>query len=494
MLKSIVRLDDKPFLRSAQQIQWRNITSAIAKALVSPHFDIESADEEAFRDDILAFAASRYSDMVEVKHPSPAPICGSSDPFKASAFSITADVNELLHLASRFHVFWAWPVASSSIYNARSQQDWAGDLNASLAIRSQMHAILAHGAAAKAGILGCNDPETRARAIHHHVEAIALLRQDLRPPQNANTAAALITILRLFSLEVNQGRFQAALWHHNAARKMIKLWRFPKWHDSDAKFALAEGWLATAMLRRPISKPQDFGLGLKSAEEGLSHLVVPVKFKAPDVPEDFPDAMKCLFRDMQDLVAIMQLVSQMENAEDEFAAVSWVDARGSALRAALLKMSHDCQFEFSQHTRLGDGQYLSSACLAAMCFMSIIFMFRKDRAKQENRRFMPVTILAYPLRTLQAELKQCRPIGKGSSELLNWMNFVSACGYHLHALHGDPDSSSPPELALPLAPAAQEFASLKALLSRYLYHEGLMDDFLADWVGHEDSSSIQSTR
>lgn len=455
---------------------------------------MESADDKAFRDDVIAFATSRYEDIVRGKYSSPASICGSSDPFKASAVSITADVNELLHLASRFHVFWAWPVASSSIYNARSQQDWAGDVNASLGIPSQMHAMLAHGAAAKAGMLGYNDPEARARAMHHHVEAIVLLQQDLRPHRNTNPAAALITILRLFSLEVNGGRFQAALWHHNAARQMIKLWKFPAWHDSDANFALAEGWLATAMLRRPISKPQDFGLGQKSAKEGLSNLAVPLKSKAPGVPFDVPDAMQCLFRDMQDVVAIMQLLFQMENSEDEFVAVSWVDARGSALRAAVLTMWHDHQSERSQHTRLGGGQYLSSACLAAICFMSIIFMFRKDRTKQNNRRLMPVTILVYPLETLQAELKQCQPIGEGSPELLNWMYFVSAYGYHLLVLHGDPDSSIPPELGPPLAATAQDFASLKTLLSRYLYHEALMDRFLADWVGHQDSPSIQSIR
>ena len=271
---------------------------------------MESADDQAFRDDVIAFATSRYEDIVKGKYQSPASICGSSDPFQASAVSITADVNELLHLASQFHVFWAWPVASSSIYYARSQQDWAGDVNASLGIPAQMHAMLAHGAAAKAGMPGCDSPETRARAIHHHVEAIALLQKDLRPQQNADPAAALITVLRLFSLEIYAGRFQAALWHHNAARQMIKRWKFPKWHDSDANFALAEGWLSTAMLRRPISKPQDFGLGLKSAKEGLSHLAVPLESKAPDVPEDVPAVMKCLFRDMQDLVAVMQLLSQ----------------------------------------------------------------------------------------------------------------------------------------------------------------------------------------
>ena len=455
---------------------------------------MESVDDKAFRDDVIAFATSRYEDIVKTKHPNPASICGSSDPFKASAVSITADVNELLHLASQFHVFWAWPVASSSIYNTRSQQDWAGDVNASLGIPSQMHAMLAHGAAAKAALLGCNDAQTRARAAHHHVEAIALLRQDLRPHQNTDPAAALITILRLFSLEIYAGRFQAALWHHNAARQMIKLWKFPAWHDSDANFALAEGWLSTAMLRRPISKPQDFGLGSKSAKEGLSHLAVPLKFKVPDIPEDVPDVLKCLFRDMQDLVAIMQLVLQMENSEDEFAAVSWVDARGSALRAALLTMWYDYQSERSQQTRLGDAQYLPSAYLAAICFMSIIFMFRVDRLKQNNRRLMPVTILVYPLETLQAELKQCQPIGEGSPELLNWMYFVSAYGYHLLVLHGDPDSSIPPELGPPLAATAQDFASLKTLLSRYLYHEALMDRFLADWVGHQDSPSIQSIR
>ena len=171
------------------------------------------------------------------------------------------------------------------------------------------------------------------------------------------------TLPRLFHLEIHQGRYQAASWHQNAARQTIKLKRFPDWHYCEANFTIADAWLATAMLRRPSSKPQDFGSGLKSVEAGLSHSVGPFQLKDPIVPQDVPDPLKIIFRHMKELVTVMQLAPLLWNAEDEFAVVSWLDARGSALRANLLVIWHERGSAASPRTPLiKDTPFMRRSC------------------------------------------------------------------------------------------------------------------------------------
>ena len=150
----------------------------------------------------------------------------------------------------------------------------------------------------------------------------------------------------------------------------------------------------------------------------------------------------------------------------------------------------------SQHTRLGDSQYLLIG--VSRCHMPHEYHLHVQEgeveAEQQETHASHHPTISIANSSSRAQAKSAHWT-RALQSFSSWTNFVSAYGYHLLVLHRDPDSSLPPELALPLAPTAQDFYQSQSLvMSRYLYHEALMDELLGrlDWPSRWSGRSVNT--
>lgn len=407
---------------------------------------------------------------------------GNSDPFNAATMDITPAINELLCLASEFYVFWAWPINSSAIYFRKAKEDWMKEIRDSLSHEAHFHVILAKGTYVKErppAMVAAKDVE---RGLMYKTRAMSCLRQGLCEAAPGAANAVLMTILRLLSLEFYVGNFHAAAMHHSAARQFIHSHEFPGWHDP-ATFAIADVWVASALLRPPSSSPKSWDPGPWSSQPQCKSTSINGRFSAT-LDERIVPCLRDTFYNVHEVVTIRTQLGILTESE-RFQVVCWIDARSAAIKATVLEQLTDIT---ATHPglRTTDGNLIAPSCMiAVVLFMNIIFLFSDDCGDNDSpRQLMPSNILHAGLERLRKYLTQLLQQADRFPEpsdhgVLTWLVFIGAFGSHI----GDGPSASrelrQAFVRLCSGKPLRGQQSVRELLSGFLFDAAIMDPYLS---------------
>ena len=416
---------------------------------------------------------------------------GNSDPFAVSPFPITAKVNEYLQLGSQFYVLWAWPVYTSALFRERAHGDWEGSVRISFRQPSEMHAMLAGGAYVRAERFPSLADKDVVRATSHQMQAMSLLRKSLMDKDPKGSAALLWTVLRLLALEFYTGNFDAARWHHNAAKQIIRYHKFPDWHyDSQLTFFVAEVWICTALLQKPASMERQCGAGPTPEEPLLDQPDVKLLSESMDtydVHEAVPTELRETFLDIRKVVVSMQLLKQIKDEEQKFEIVAYLDIRAAILKARLLALWTDNNTRHRGASLFTNNIIFSACSMAALAFVNMIFMF--PALKPDNDAFSlasspaPATgLLHKTFSVLRQDLSQLLRMWKMSSqtvdsELILWLCFIATLADPACSTWRSNTSNSASISEALNALKLESKSSAKSVLTRFSYHEALMDEY-----------------
>ena len=432
---------------------------------------------------------------------------GNSDPFSASSVPITAEVNEYLKLGQQFYVLWAWPIYASALFRERANGDWEGSVRTAFRQPSEMHTMLAGGAYVRADRSPDGGNKDIVRATSHKTEAMSQLRESLIDKDPKGSAALLWTVLRLLALEYYAGNFGAAMWHHQAAKQIIRYHKFPDWHhDAHLTFFVAEVWICTALLQKPAPIGTQWGAGPLPDEPAVKQLesrTCPPEVEGDRAHGDVPQELRQTFLDIRKVSASMQTLENIEDEEQKFDLVTYLDARAAILKARLLTMWVDFNIKH-RGASLSTADITFSACsIAALVFLNFIFMFTATKPNNPPpiRGSQPAaasSVLHKSFSMLHRDLLQLLKVWRMSSqtmssELILWLRFIATLAGHacpkweVKANKGRSLSDGLDSLGIKTSSEA------KAIFKKLLYHEGLMDDYLDELIAiatkHEDDGA-----
>ena len=418
---------------------------------------------------------------------------GNSDPFAASPVPITADVNDYLTLGSQFYVFWTWPVYASPLFRSRAQGDWEEAVQNSFRSPSEMHAMLAGGAYVRADrSLGGADKYV-VRATSHKTQAMRKLREGLISKDLKGSAVLLWTVLRLLALEIYDGNFEAAMFHHRAAKQIIRYHKFPDWHhDSHLIFFAAETLVCTALLQKPAPMERQWGAGPPPEEPNICEIgdkAIDSAAEYDTIHQAVSSELRQTFLDIRKVSRCMQNLGNIKDEEQKFHIVTYLDTRAAILKARILTLWVDFNTAH-RGASLSSTDIMFSACsMAALVFTSFIFMFAAKKPGKpppspiESQEPAASSVLHKAFSMLYRDLAQLVKMWRMSaqtidSEAVLWLYFISTlvgggCPSWTERVN---EWSSRCDVLEKLGINTSEDA--KAVLKHFLFHEALMDDYL----------------
>jgi hypothetical protein len=423
---------------------------------------------------------------------------GNSDPFNASTLHITPVASELLHLASDFYVFWAWHVTVSKGFLQNAKTDWLADIQKSLSHDTHLHAMLAAGAYVKErSFSSLNSAHVQQRAVLHKTHAISCLRRDLSKAEVSAANAVLITILRLLALEFYSGNYHAAALHHRVAREFIQKHKFPGWHDA-ATFSIADVWIATALLRRPLASSADWDPGPWSDQAASSSLILGPLLPS-NVHHSIPLLLQATFQDIREVVAVKQ---QLKNVAECFKlpVVSWIDTRTAALKGRLLEISAETSSLRSRSVHNSRDVLLVSSSLAAIIFLNVIFILDGVKSWTDNHGYhcgqrMPSKVFGLALERLRKYLShQLHQLDQGGSDV-DWettvfIAFICALAGEVRPVMDDPSVMRHTFLRVSSEHSLRDVCDARELLSRFLYDSDGMNSYLTNLLRLEGGNQV----
>jgi hypothetical protein len=322
---------------------------------------------------------------------------GNSDPFTASAIPITPEINELVQLSSHFYVFWAWAVSVSLLFKAKADRAWIESARARIQGKDDMHVMLSAGAYIKAHLFDqSHNPEGRERLIvrglMHKTQVLTQLRKDLAH----GAGAKLETILGLVALEFGTGNFEAAIWHHYAAKKLISSLANPenKTTTNDEQkepiFAVAEVWTAAAALQKATPCGMVDWEGERNTPTASacqlpapSPLLFLYDLEWLALHHGIHLTLQPVFKQIQKTTLYLGQLHKLDDEVEIFTTVSYLDTKSATLRAKLLEIWVDFDNTrrlLNERTRTLDDLLFSATCLSALLFINIIFMYKSNKS------------------------------------------------------------------------------------------------------------------